>query len=136
MPRLDVLASDDAAAREIHCAERRGDHTFLVTGKGVPGTTRRAVQRVECQRGPPTAGNRCQTVVSPPTTEPESHHRLPKSPSYRGKRGILHKCDPVWCGVEVWYAACTLRHAVAIVDVAIILGGILLAAWLVDGQRS
>ena len=57
-------------------------------------------------------------------------------PAIEAKAAWPHKCDQEWCGVEVWYAACTLRHAVAIVDVAIILGGILLAAWLVDGQRS
>jgi hypothetical protein len=35
-----------------------------------------------------------------------------------------------------WYAACTRACFMAIVDVAIVLGGLLLAAWLFDGQAS
>jgi hypothetical protein len=44
---------------------------------------------------------------------------------------LLGRCSP-----RTWYAACTSARFVAIVDVAIILGGILLVAWLVDGQAS
>ena len=85
---------------------------------------------------PTNHGSRCQTVVSPLTAEPGSDCGLRRLPSYRGERGIAHKIDVTSRGDEVWYAACRLLHPVAIVDVAIILGGILLAAWLVDGQRS
>jgi hypothetical protein len=35
-----------------------------------------------------------------------------------------------------WYAACTHARFVTLVDVAIILSGIILAAWLFDGQSS
>ena len=79
----------------------------------------------------------CQTVASDLVEtccwEPGLPNSLRAEPHFSTRSSLPF----TWESLErVWYAACTVAPFMAIVDIAIILGGILLAAWLLDGQAS